>query len=174
MSTEATEQINKTMSEETLLFRGSSSIVVKLGSFLLAGIIFVAALVFAFLTSTNSIASIALWSLAAVSLLYLAGQWLLIRCRVYEITTERIRVITGILTRKTEELELYRVQDSTLIEPVLQRMLGLGNLHITTNDASTPQLRIEAIRGAREVREQLRKSIEACRDRKRVRVTELE
>jgi uncharacterized membrane protein YdbT with pleckstrin-like domain len=161
------------MSEETTLFRGSSSMLVNLGAFLLTGLVFVAAIVFA-IAMANTVASLALWSVAAIALIYFLVQWLLIRRRVYEVTTERIRVLTGIVTRRTEEMELYRVQDITLIEPFIQRMFGCGNLHVTTNDASTPYLTLEAIAGARALREQLRKSVEECRDRKRVRVAELE
>jgi membrane protein YdbS with pleckstrin-like domain len=156
------------MSEEKILFQGSSSPVINLGTFLLCGIILLASVIFSFIIS--------LWLLllAGIVLIYAAVQWLLIRCRVYEITTERIRVTNGILTRTTEELELYRVQDTTLVQPLIERLLGLGNIRLTTNDASMPSLEIEAIPGARELREALRQSIEDCRDRKRVRVTELE
>jgi len=117
------------------------------------------------------------WSLVgltAVALVFLVFQWLIIKCRVYEVTTERIRVTTGILTRRTDELELYRVKDITLVEPFLLRGFGLGDVEITTNDATTPLLRMEAIRGAKPLREELRKSVEVCRDRKRVRLAELE
>ena len=31
----------------------------------------------------------------------------------FEITSERIRITTGVLSRRMEELELYRVKDTT-------------------------------------------------------------
>lgn len=156
------------MSEEQTLFKGSSSLVIKLGTFVLCAIVFAASVVFAFLIS--------LWLLilAGVALVFLAIQWFLIRCRVYEVTTERIRVTTGILTRRTDELELYRVKDITLIETLTERLLRVGSIRVTTTDVSTPSLEIEAIRGARDLREEMRKSVEACRERKGVRVAELE
>ena len=156
------------MSDEKTLFRGSSSPVIKLGTFVFCGIILVASIVFAFLASAW------LLILAGIVLIYSAVQWFLIRCRVYEVTSERIRITTGILTRVTEEVELYRVRDAILIEPLFERLLGLGNIRATTNDASTPTVEIEAIPGARELREALRKSIETCRAKSQVRVTEIE
>ena len=99
---------------------------------------------------------------------------MLLKARVYEVTTERIKVTDGIFSKKTDELELYRVKDTTLVEPFLLRMFSVGNILITTADASTPSLELEGLKGARELREQLRTNIEACRDRKRTRVTELE
>jgi uncharacterized membrane protein YdbT with pleckstrin-like domain len=154
--------------EEIVLFKGSSSPVMNLGTFVISGIILVAAVAFSFVVS--------LWLLilAGIALSYMVVQWLIIRSRQYELTTERIRIRTGILSKRTDELELYRVQDITLIEPFAERLFGLGSIHMTTNDTTTPNLRIETIRGAARLREELRKSVEACRDRKRVRVTELE
>jgi len=156
------------MSEETTLFKGSSSFVVSLGTFLLGSMIVVAAIVGAI------VLSIWLLIVAGVTLILMAVRWIVIRSRTYELTTERVRVRTGIVNKRTDEMELYRVEDITLFEPLVQRLFGVGTIRIATNDTSTPTLEIEAIRGAAELREQLRKSVEACRDRTRVRVTEME
>ena len=160
------------MSEEQVLFKGSSSLLIKSGTFLGCGLILAACLVFAFLVGSPY--RFILLGLGILTLVYTVVQWLLIKARVYEVTTERIRTSTGLLTRRTDELELYRVKDATLIEPLMLRMCSLGDIEIATHDVSTPTIRLEAIHGARALREELRKSIEACRDKKRVRLTELE
>jgi len=103
-----------------------------------------------------------------------AWKWLELKCRVYEVTTERIKVTRGIFSRRTDEMELYRVKDLTLIEPFFFRLCGLGSVIITTNDASTPTLTIHAVKRVKELREQLRLAVEVCRDKKRVRLAELE
>jgi uncharacterized membrane protein YdbT with pleckstrin-like domain len=158
----------KFMTDEKLLFKGHPSPFINFGAFLLYGVLLIGGAVGAALVSAW------LWVLAGVALVAMLIQWLVIRCRVYEVTTERLRLTTGILTRRTDEMELYRVQDVTLIEPLTARLLGLGTIRLATMDPSTPNLDLEYIRGARELREDLRKSIEVCRDRKRVRVAELE
>jgi uncharacterized membrane protein YdbT with pleckstrin-like domain len=160
------------MSEEQTLFKGSPSPLIKSGTFAMCGLILVACLVFAFIVRQPY--SFILMGLGLVTLVYAVLQWLLIKVRVYEVTTERVRTTTGILTRRTEELELYRVKDTALIEPLALRMFSLGDIEIITNDASTPMVRLEAIRGARALREEMRKGIEACREKKRVRLAELE
>jgi uncharacterized membrane protein YdbT with pleckstrin-like domain len=160
------------MSQEQTLFRGSPSAVINLGTFVFCGLVLVASLAFAFIVPPPF--NLVLLGLAVVALAYAAVQWLLIKVRVYEVTTERIRMTNGIFTRRTDELELYRVKDTTLIEPLLLRMFSLGDIELTTHDVSTPVLRLEAVRNARALREELRKSIEACRDQKRVRLAELE
>ncbi len=160
------------MSDEKTLFKGASSPVTNLGTFLLCGAVFITALVVSFLVAPPF--NFLLWAAAGIALGYGLVCWLLIRFRVYEVTTERIRRTTGILTRRTDELELYRVKDASLVEPLGMRLFGCGNIVVTTNDASTPTLELTCVKGARELREQMRQSIEVCRDRKRVRVTELE
>ena len=103
-----------------------------------------------------------------------AWKWLELKCRVYEVTTERVRVSRGVFTRRTDEVELYRVKDFTLIEPFFFRLFSLGSIIITTNDASTPRVNIHAVKRAEELREELRKSVELCRGRQRERLEKMD
>jgi len=115
-----------------------------------------------------------LGGVAALALIYIISVITVVKATQYEVTSERIRVRTGILTKRTEELELYRAMDTSLIEPLTMRMLGLGSIEVRTADASTPVIHLQAVHKAKETREQLRKVIEECRDRKRVRMTEFD
>src|ERR1041385_2633781 len=116
----------------------------------------------------------ALFCWLVVPIFYAIAKWIQLRSRHYELTTQRVRIRQGIFSKRTDELELYRVKDSTVFEPFWQRLVGLGNIVITTNDASTPTLTLEALPDAPGTREKLRAAIEECRDRKRVRIAELE
>ncbi len=157
------------MSDEKTIFRGSSSQVLNVDVFggcgLGAAALVVPSLIFqwwGFLLLLPVPIGIAAW------------KWLELKCRVYDVTTERIKVSRGIFSRRTDEMELYRVKDLTLIEPFFFRLFGLGSIIITTNDASTPTLTIHAVRRVKELREELRQAVEVCRDKKRVRLAELE
>ena len=101
-------------------------------------------------------------------------KWIEIKSRVYEISTERIKTITGILSKQTEELELYRVKDTTLLEPLSLRMFHAGTITLTTNDQTNPITELEAIPAANQIREDLRKYVEICRKKHGVRIAELE
>lgn len=116
----------------------------------------------------------ALFCWLVVPIVYAVVKWIQLRSRYYEITTQRVRLRQGVFSKRTDELELYRVKDSTVFEPFWQRLFGLGNIVITNNDATTPTLTLEALPHAGEIREKLRTAIEECRDRKRVRVAEFE
>ena len=73
-----------------------------------------------------------------------------------------------------DEIELYRIKDSTVDNPFILRILGLGNIRLITSDKSTPVITIPAIKDAREVRETIRKRVEYLRDKKRVREVDYE
>lgn len=137
---------------EQTIWKGSSSHFVNLGTYLVCG--FFSWLIFPLF--------IALY------------KWLQNKCRVFEITTERIKISRGVFSRRTDEVELYRVQDYVLEEPFRLRLFHLGNIVVTSSDNTNPVVLIEGIPDAAELRDQIRTSVERCRDRKRVRVTEFE
>ena len=156
------------MTQEQTVWTGHPSQVINLGVFLLCGVLVALALAVGY-TFDGRLALLAVLP-AAVA----AWRWLDTRCRVYELTTERLRVRTGVFSRRTDDLELYRVKDTTLLEPLLLRAFSLGNVIVTTHDVTTPTLIIPAVWGASALREQVRRYVEARRDAKGVRVAELE
>ena len=163
------------MSEEVVLFRGSPSLVVKAGT-LTVGFLLMAGLITAviFFFNSNPPLAIAAGIAAGVVLLYLLVVIALVRTQVFEVTNERVKWRRGILTKRTDELELYRVMDATLVEPFLLRMVNAGNIEIRCSDATTPNLVLPAVKNAAELREKLRVSIENVRTKKGVRVTEFD
>jgi uncharacterized membrane protein YdbT with pleckstrin-like domain len=91
------------------------------------------------------------------------------RFHQYLITSERIRLTTGVLSRRMEEVELYRVKDTAIEQPFFLRIFKLANVVVETSDASTPRLVIPAIAGASELRENLRGCVEKMRRKRGVR-----
>ena len=96
-------------------------------------------------------------------------RWLKTKYTGYEVTTQRIIFRTGVFSKKTDELELYRVKDFTLVLPFWLRLVGLGNVILKTSDRSTPEIMLRAVPKAEWLREQIRTYVEQARDRKRVR-----
>ena len=92
----------------------------------------------------------------------------------FEVTDQRLIEEKGVLSKTTDELELYRVKDIRLEEPFFLRMLGLSNVVLVTSDRTHPTIRVPAISGGKEIREQLRVAVEARRDKKKVRETDFE
>jgi len=152
--------------EEKELFSGSPSLLLHPGSIVLGLILLVGGLLGAGLHSNW----FALAALAGLAIWFI--QWAVNKTHRYEVTTQRIKETKGILTRRTQEMELYRVKDIVLVEPLFMRLFGLGTIEITTHDASTPLVKLEGVKKAKELRESLRNAVELCREAKGVRVTE--
>lgn len=105
---------------------------------------------------------------------YMLWRYLVVRTQVFELTSERLRVTSGVINQKIDEIELYRVKDSQMIRPWWMRLTGLASIALETSDRTMPQLVIPAIHGGEKVRELLRKHVELERDRKRVRETDFD
>ena len=86
----------------------------------------------------------------------------------YSLTQEKLVIDTGFLSRKEEEIRLYRILDITLQRPLNQRIWGLGTIRLNTADKSSPEVEIKRIKKAREFKEMLSDMVERERDEKRI------
>jgi uncharacterized membrane protein YdbT with pleckstrin-like domain len=96
-------------------------------------------------------------------------KYLTVRTRGYELTCERLKITSGVITQHVDEIELYRVKDSQLLRTWWMRLTGLASISLETSDRTMPKLVIPAIHDGGEMRELLRKQVEIQRDKKRVR-----
>jgi hypothetical protein len=76
----------------------------------------------------------------------------------YIVTTERIKIITGFISRDVENFELIRIQDIDYGQNIGERILGLGDINIRGHDPSDPVVVLRNITKPEEVYELLRKS----------------
>jgi uncharacterized membrane protein YdbT with pleckstrin-like domain len=150
------------MSEENVLWKGSPSQWLNLGSFAAAALL-AAGIVAGGLFFPPAFAGLLL------PLLFAVWKYLSVRTRVFELTSERLKITSGIINQHVDEIELYRVKDSQLLRIWWMRLTGLASINLETSDRSMPSLVIPAIRGGGEMRELLRKQVEIQRDKKRVR-----
>ncbi len=113
------------------------------------------------------------FGLVALAGLWACWRWLVLRTTEFHLTTERLLTSHGIFTKVTDTLELYRVRDLQVVQPLLQRMVGLQNIHIITSDSSNAELILDYMPAAAHLSEQLRNNVEACRKAKRVTAMDL-
>jgi uncharacterized membrane protein YdbT with pleckstrin-like domain len=110
---------------------------------------------------------IAILTLGLALLVYLARS----RSVHYRITTQRVVVESGLLNKRLDQTDLYRIHDYVVERPLGQRMVGTGNLVLQTVDRTTPAVRLSGL--ATDVvalYELLRKATEAEKRRRGVRV----
>ena len=150
-----------TVSEE-VLWKGSPSQVLNLGKYLVA-------LLLAIGIAIGGLFFPPVWAALVVPLGW--ALWIFIETRSirHELTTERIRMSAGVFNQKMDDVELYRVKDTSMERPFWYRVFGLSSLIIETSDRSQPHIEIKAVHNGDELRETLRKQVEFWRDKKRVR-----
>lgn len=83
----------------------------------------------------------------------------------YVVTSERIKIITGFLSRAVENFELIRIQDIDLSQGVSERILGIGDIQISGQDSTHTKIILRNISKPEEVYEILRKAWLASRKR---------
>ncbi len=76
----------------------------------------------------------------------------------YELTTQRVRLIRGLLGRSYHEIELVRVRDTSVTQHLGERALNVGDVTITSTDQSHPQFTLHNVKNPMEVREMIRKA----------------
>ena len=145
---------------ETTIWKGKPSQVLNFNVYLLAGVIALLIIIFA----------IAWHGWLVFLLIFPAGyalhKFLIVNSIDYELTSERIRVTTGIFSKNFEEIELYRVRDYTIVQPFFLRLFSLGNVILKTSDKTMPELTLKAIRNFIDVKDKIRERVELLRKEK--------
>lgn len=81
----------------------------------------------------------------------------------YTLTSERIKIVTGLIGKDIENYELIRVQDIDIIQSISERILGIGDIIIKGADQSSSTVVLRNIHDPQEVYELLRKAWLAAR-----------
>jgi uncharacterized membrane protein YdbT with pleckstrin-like domain len=76
----------------------------------------------------------------------------------YMITSERIKIVKGLLSRGVENFELIRVQDIDVKQGLDERILGIGDIVIRGQDPSNPEIILRNIPKPNDVYELLRRA----------------
>ena len=91
----------------------------------------------------------------------------------YSVTTSRIFRETGILNLQEEEVLLYRVRDISLTRNLVQRIFGVGTIHIYSSDKTSNHLDICNVKNPKKVKELIFEKVEEAKSNRRMRTTEL-
>lgn len=137
---------------EEILWRGASSQWKNFGVYLLCG----------------------LFCWLIVPIFFALVYYLKTRCKVFELTTQRLKITSGVFTKVTETLELYRVKDIETRQSFFSRLAGIENVQMTTTDVSSPLVLIEAVPSSVGFADKLRNQVEIIRQQKRVRAIDID
>ncbi|MDQ3043798.1 MAG: PH domain-containing protein [Chloroflexota bacterium] len=86
----------------------------------------------------------------------------------YKLTSERLMIDHGFIGRRTEETDLYRVNDVAVKQNAFERILGIGDIKIFTTDASAPEKNLFNVSHPDRVKDLIRAAARIERQRRRV------
>lgn len=74
----------------------------------------------------------------------------------YRITTQRIKLERGLLSKVEESLELFRIDHFEIRKPIGSRLLGYASLHLYSSDAELENFSIYGVHNLEALADQLR------------------
>lgn len=137
---------------EQLLWRGTYSAKGMIMSWVIAGVLTLAAAIFPFLQVVPWPQG--LWGLVAVGVLWLwLGSVLLYRKLSvrYELTNQRFMHYHGLLHRFIDRIEVIDMDDVSQDQTLLERALNVGRIRITGSDRTHPEMILQGIDNVNQV-----------------------
>lgn len=92
-----------------------------------------------------------------VSLMLFYKAWK-IRMTHYEITPDRIEYGEGVFDRKVDNIDMFRVVDIKLRRNILDCMVGVGTVILTTSDKNQPEFEFKKVKNSRELYDTVKKA----------------
>jgi len=107
----------------------------------------------------------------ALVLLVGLGVWLLfsvVKTKLtlkYRLTTERLLIERGFLSKRTEEVDLLRVDEATVHQGLFDRLANVGNIVITSTEPTDPLYIVVGVEQPVELKERIRQHARELRRR---------
>jgi membrane protein YdbS with pleckstrin-like domain len=81
-----------------------------------------------------------------------------IRMTHYEVSPDRIEYGEGVFDRRVDNIDMFRVVDIKLRRNVLDCMVGVGTVTLTTSDKNQPEFEFKKIKNSRELYDTIKKA----------------
>jgi membrane protein YdbS with pleckstrin-like domain len=98
-----------------------------------------------------------------IGLLLLVVPFLIVKRIRYRISNYRIDYERGLLGKKIETLELWHVDDIEFQQSFFDRLMGVGQITVFSNDKTTPRLELKGLPNPRPLFESLKQRIIAVK-----------
>jgi uncharacterized membrane protein YdbT with pleckstrin-like domain len=101
-----------------------------------------------------------------VGLFLLVPVWIRTRSTRWKLTSRRIETETGLLSKRVDTLELWRIRDIEFTQSLMDRIVGVACLSITAHDGSSPVLQVRGLPGDRAVYDRLMSALMVARQQR--------
>jgi membrane protein YdbS with pleckstrin-like domain len=137
---------------EHSLWEGSFSKLAMMGSWIGGGVVSLAVIIYCFAAGVSG--RTWAYALTAVAVLWIVLALRLIYMQLsvhYRLTSQRFVHERGLLWRQQDRIETIDIDDVTVAQGPVQRMLGIGTVRLTSSDRSTPEFVLAGIENVRQV-----------------------
>lgn len=100
--------------------------------------------------------------------------WLVRLNTEYRLFHDLLEVESGIVSRRIENVQLFRVRDLGLEQSMLNRLAGVGDVTVTSTDQSAPHYRLRGVEDPRALYHQLRDLVSRSQAARRTMIVEQE
>jgi uncharacterized membrane protein YdbT with pleckstrin-like domain len=107
-------------------------------------------------------------------LIGIAYSWLVRLGAEYRLYQDSLEVERGLVSRTVDNLQVFRVRDLRLHQSLMGRILGVGDVSVTSTDQTTPHLTIRGVAGPRALYDLLRERVAASQATRRTMIVEEE
>ena len=155
-----------TVLAEEVLWQGHPSQVLNLHIYLFWAITLTLVLAAALAFADNTMWVLLIFGVfAVIALGQISWAYFHLRSVQYVISTQRVRIVSGLLSKDIQEIELFRVKDTMAHQSFLLRLFGLGTITVVSGDERHPRLVLSGVPQAIELRERLRQEVMTLRQR---------
>jgi len=139
-----------------------------LGAFVVSGLLTAVCIVFAISERSWIVALIGLvWPVLAV-----VTAALRVYGTEYRLYDPFLEVETGILSRRVDQVQLFRVRDLAFHQSILNRLLDVGTVNLSSTDESLPRLQMKGVPEPRVIYRQLQDAVAKSRATQRTMIVE--
>jgi membrane protein YdbS with pleckstrin-like domain len=135
--------VSRSAGEETTLFKGHPAVFFSLAQYV--------------------------WAILTVGIAAIV-YWVRAHSLSYEITTQRLKIEKGWLSKNKQNLELFRVDHVGVVKPIGMRLVGHGYVALETSDSSERHVDLYGLRDFEALAEKIRECSLRERERRGIRV----
>ena len=84
----------------------------------------------------------------------------------YTLTSEKLIIDSGFFSRKQEEVRLYRMTDFSVKQNLIERILGIGRIEISSSDNTQGEFILLGVKKPYKIKDLLSDSVEKEREKK--------
>jgi membrane protein YdbS with pleckstrin-like domain len=103
-----------------------------------------------------------------VGLFLLVPIWIRTRSKRWKLTSRRIEVESGLLSKRIDTLELWRIRDIEFRQSLVDRMAGVSSIVITAHDPALPAIEVRCSPGDRAIYDRLMSALMIARQQRGV------